>query len=292
MRSFSVNVVLVRTIYDSNIGASSRAMANMGVDRLILIDPKTAVTLKAQQSAATGQAALQNRKEYSSWKDFYTQEPSGIRISFTARDGRGRQARDFQEILTWLSKEHPEFQNLSPETPPLPVYLIFGPEDWGLSAEDLELTHFACTIPTFGDNTSLNLGQAVLLALFILRSTWGGTRTALEGQQPPRDKELAAQFPEEPLRLWLEEMGFDLSNRKINAFSVMKRMLLQNVPNEKELRILETVLFQGIRKLREYNELRKSLGLPAIDTSVAEVRTSVETVASAKTPNCSDKKEN
>ena len=267
MRSFSVNVVLVRTIYDSNIGASSRAMANMGVDRLILIDPKTAVTTKAHQAAATGQAALKNRKEYSTWSEFYAAEPSGIRICFTARDGRGRQVRDFQETLTWLSQEHPDCQDQAANISALPVYLIFGPEDWGLSAEDLELTHFACAIPTFGDNTSLNLGQAVLLALFILRSTWGGTKAALEGQQPPRTKEIETAFPEESLRLWLEEMGFDVSHRKISAFSVMKRMLLQNVPNEKELRILETVLFQGIRKLREYNELRKSLGLPAIDTS-------------------------
>lgn len=239
----------------------------MGVDRLILIDPKTAVTFKAQQAAATGQAALQNRKEYLSWKDFHSQEPSGIRICFTARDGKGRQVRDFQETLNWLSQEHPEFQNQSDETPPIPVYLIFGPEDWGLSTEDLELTHFACTIPTFGDNTSLNLGQAVLLALFILRSSWGGKRTELEGQQPPRDKEIQTAFPEESLRIWLEEMGFEVSNRRISAFSVMKRMLLQNVPNEKEIRILEIVLHQGIRKLREYNQLRKSMGLPAIDIS-------------------------
>lgn len=267
MRSFSVHVVLVRTIYDSNIGASSRAMANMGVDHLILVNPKTAVTFKAQQAAATGQAALQKRKEYSNWKDFHFHEPSGIRICFTARDGKGRQVRDFQETLNWLSQEHPDFQNQPIEVSSVPIYLIFGPEDWGLSAEDLELTHFSCTIPTYGDNTSLNLGQAVLLALYILRSTWGGTQAALEGQQPPRNKEIQTAFPEESLRLWLQEMGFKDSNRRISTFSVMKRMLLQNVPNEKEIRILETVLFQGIRKLREYNELRKSLGLPAIDIS-------------------------
>lgn len=267
MRSFSACVVLVRTIYDSNIGASSRAMANMGLDRLILIDPQATVTEKAHQAAASGQAALQNRKVYASWSDFHTSEPAGIRICFTARDGKSRQARDFQETLNWLAQEHPDFQDSPTDAPPVPVYLIFGPEDWGLSAEDLGLTHFACTIPTFGDNTSLNLAQAVLLALFILRTAWGGTRAALEGQQLPRDKKIETGFPADSLRLWLEEMGFDVSDRKISAFSVMKRMLLQNVPNEKELRILKTVLFQGIRKLREYNELRKSLGLPAIDTT-------------------------
>jgi hypothetical protein len=61
--------------------------------------------------------------------------------------------------------------------------------------------------------------------------------------------------------------GLQYRNRRINAYSVLKRMLLHNVPNSKELRILEIVLHQGIRKLREYNQLRKQTGLPAIDVS-------------------------
>jgi tRNA/rRNA methyltransferase len=263
MRPFDIKVVLVRTIYDSNIGASSRAMANMGIDHLILIDPKTDITLKAQQSAATGQAALQNRKVYNSWDQFMATESEGIRISFTARDGKGRLVQDFQTTLQWLQTEHPIFKKNEPSA--VPVYLIFGPEDWGLSAEDLEHSHFACSIPTFGDNTSLNLAQAVLLALFILRSTWGGQRAQLEGQQPARSTSQA--FPEKALQTWIQEMGFNIENRRINAYSVLKRMLLHNVPNSKELKILEIVLHQGIRKLREYNQLRKQMGLPSVETT-------------------------
>jgi tRNA/rRNA methyltransferase len=272
MRPFDIRIVLVRTIYDSNIGASSRAMANMGSENLILIDPKTDITLKAQKAAATAQSALQNRKVYNSWQDFFAAEPEGIRISFTARDGKGRQVQDFQNTLQWLKAEHPLFQNEKSEATAVPIYMIFGPEDWGLSAEDLELTHFACSIPTFGDNTSLNLAQAVLLALFILRSTWGGQRSQLEGQQPARAHKGEQVFPVKALRTWLEEMGFDVDNRRVNAFSVLRRMLLQNVPNTKELKILEIVLYQGIRKLREYNQLRKQMGLPAVDPNESKAK--------------------
>lgn len=264
MRAFEPYVVLVRTIYDSNIGASSRAMANMGVQKLVLIDPKCEITFKAQQAAATGQSALQNRQVFASWAEFLKTMPEGIRISFTARDGKGRQVRDFQETLQWLQKEHPALQK--EDEAPCPVYLIFGPEDWGLSAEDLEHSHFACSIPTFGDNTSLNLAQASLLGLFILRSTWGGERARLEGQQPQR-KAVDVSFPDQSLQIWLQEMGFDISNRRVNVYTVLRRMLLHNVPNSKEIRILETVLQQGIRKLREYNELRRSMGLPAARSS-------------------------
>jgi len=265
MRNFSVRVVLVRTLYDSNIGASSRAMANMGIDQLILIRPQTDITYSAQQAAASGQAGLQNRKTYKDWDDFFVGEPEGIRISLTARDGKVRQVRDLKETLTWIRTEDPRFQETD-SAESVPVYFIFGPEDWGLSADDLKLTHFACSIPTYGDNTSLNLAQAVLLALFILRDTWGGTRAVLEGQQPDRKTlEKPQVFPEESLRTWLMEMGFDISDdRKVNAYSTLKRMLLHNIPTPKELNMLDTVLQQGIRKLREYNQLREQQGLPSI----------------------------
>jgi tRNA/rRNA methyltransferase len=269
MKNFSVRVVLVRTIYDSNIGASSRAMANMGIEQLILIGPQTEVTYAAQQAAASGQAGLQNRKTYEDWDEFFAHEPDdGVRISLTARDGRGRQVRDLKEALTWICAEDPRFQEGTTENSAdtVPVYLIFGPEDWGLSADDLKFTHFSCSIPTYGDNTSLNLAQAVLLALFILRDTWGGRKAALEGQQPDRKTlEKPQVFPEESLRTWLTEMGFDISDdRKVNAYLTLKRMLLHNVPTPKELIMLDTVLQQGIRKLREYNQLREQAGLPAI----------------------------
>jgi len=69
-RPFEVRIVLVRTIYERNIGATSRAMSNMGMDKLILIEPQCDITFEAQQTAATGQTGLQNRTTYKSWEDF------------------------------------------------------------------------------------------------------------------------------------------------------------------------------------------------------------------------------
>ena len=257
LRPLAVNVVLVGTLYEMNVGATSRAMANMGFSRLIMIDRKCELTYAAQQAAATGQAAWQNRIEYKSWEEFFKHEPEGLRLGFSARDGRERPVQDWSAALRDL-KTHADWQ-LSTSPEPLPLYLIFGPEDRGLSNEDLRLAHRNCNIPTFGDNSSLNLAQAVLLALFVFRQELGGTRTTLDGQQPNRlDQNPRPQiFPENTLRTWLDEMGFDLS-KPLNAASVLQRMMLHNVPTTKEMEMLETVLQQSIRKLREYNELRKS----------------------------------
>lgn len=255
-RPFEVRIVLVRTIYERNIGATSRAMSNMGFDKLILIDPKCEITFEAQQTAATGQTGLQNRTTYHSWEDFLAKEPESIKIAFTARDGKGRQVRDIDEVLKDISEHSPQFQ-LTSEAPYL-VHLVFGPEDWGLAAEDIEHTNFCACLPTWGENWSLNLAQAVLLGTFSLRKAWGGQRTTLDGGDVRRAPQgIEGIDPEKTLRTWLEEMGFDLSKKKINVFTVLRRMLMQNTPTKKELVILETVLQQSIRKLREWKELQK-----------------------------------
>jgi tRNA/rRNA methyltransferase len=256
-RAFEIRIVLVRSLYERNIGATSRAMSNMGIEKLILISPACDITYEAQQAAATGQEGLQNRTTYASWAEFLKNEPESIKICFTARDGKGRQVRDLDDVLLDIKDHSPQFQHNSEV--PFPIHFIFGPEDWGLSAEDLEVANFCACIPTFGDNWSLNLAQATLLAMFSLRKSWGGDRTKLDGGKLRRAPQgIPGINPEDSLRTWLEEMGFDLSRqRKINVFTVLRRMLLQNTPTKKEMIILETVLQQNIRKLREWKAFQK-----------------------------------
>jgi len=258
-RHIELRLVLVRSIYERNVGTTSRAMANMGFSRLILIAPQCEFTIEANKAAATGQYALENKITYSSWKDFYENEPRGLQIATTARDGRGRQVQDFEITLTEFKKSSVELQKKSED--PFVIHILFGPEDWGLSAEDIQYANFCCSIPTYGDNTSLNLGQATLLAMYIYRSVFGGEKTELEGQQKNKSlqKKPADVFPDESLRSWLLEMGFKLDQKKMNVFTVLRRMLLQNSPSTKEFRILEIVLQQSRRKLKELNDLKLNL---------------------------------
>jgi tRNA/rRNA methyltransferase len=262
MTPFHVHIILVESLYETNVGATSRAMSNMDAKNLILINRQCELTFASQQAAASGQAGLQNRKEYSSWDEFFAKEPDGIRIAFSARDGQGRPLKDFASTLRWIKEEHPLFKNeLSQEQKnqkPIPIYLIFGREDHGLASADIELSHFNVRIPTFGENTSLNLAQATLLALFILRSEWGADALKSESSIQNQDQQedltsgMATDpkekiFPEKTLRRWLEQMGFDLT-KPVNAYTVIKRILLHNVPTDKELNMLETALQQSIRK--------------------------------------------
>jgi len=253
MRPIDLRIVLTRSIYERNVGATARAMANMGFSKLILVDPKCEFTIESHRAAANGQAPLENRITYSSWEEFYKNEPRGIQIATTARDGKGRQVEDLETTLKNLKETHPDFQETS--SSPLVMHIVFGPEDWGLSADDIQYANYCCSIPTYGDNTSLNLAQATLLAQFIFRSVFGGERSKLEGQQKPKAlQKKPFIFPDETLKKWLVEMNIDLSKRKTNMFTVLRRMLLQNAPSEKEFRMLEIVLQQSIRKMRSVKE--------------------------------------
>ena len=244
-----VSVVLVRPIYERNVGACSRAMSNMGFERLILIQRQCELTFEAQKAAATGQKALQNRIEYANWNQFFEGEGDSLRLAFSARSGKLRPlfpARD------WLRKWRMDERAHHVETP-RKVHLIFGTEDSGLSNEDVDFVHANLLLPVFGENPSLNLAMAVLLACSMVQEEWNLSDPLVPPyQDPPRRVESSPYFPpqrlDESLRIWLENLGFDLEDRRVSVHSVMKRLLFHNVPSEKELRTLSVVLEQARRK--------------------------------------------
>lgn len=247
--SVELSVVLVRPIYPSNIGATARVMGNMGADRLILVDPKCEINSKARQGAAGAQDYLASVTSYPNWDEFYSQEGKGIRIGLTRRDGKLRHALPLPEILESIP---PQPENLNP----LPLYLIFGPEDHGLSAEDLSFINFSASLPTYGDFPSMNLSHAALLASYITQSWIAKNFPDSFTTETPAlgSEERKLYFPDKSIRQWLEAMGFDLEKRRSSAYTTLKRILLQNLPTDNELHVLEAILQQNIRKLREADE--------------------------------------
>ena len=232
-------VVLVRSKYSRNIGAAARASANMGVSRLFLVEPKCKIESEARMAAAGAQEMLQNTKTYSDLTTLFKTEPDGLRIALTRRPGKLRQNEILPNLLDKISSEgtHTDLSN---------IYLIFGPEDHGLSNLDMELSHCRCALPIFGDFYSLNLSQAVLLACSIVQQKW-------RAQSPINNNKaeaIASTFPEETIKEWLLTLGFNLSAQKNNAFVVLRRLLLSSIPTEKEISVLNSVVQQTIRILK------------------------------------------
>jgi tRNA/rRNA methyltransferase len=240
-----LHAVLVRSEYPSNVGAAARALANMGGDRLILIDPRCDLNEeRARQMAAGAQDMLAKAVVYPSWNEFYAREGEGVRIALTRRAGRARKVFPLGEKIAELKAE-----------PPGNLYLIFGPEADGLDAEDISLVNFCCHLPVYGEFASLNLAQAVLLALFQVRQQ---IEPALMPKQVTGEEDRPVQplyFPDQLIRDWLTAMGFDIQARRSSAYLTLKRLFMANQPTRHEYQVLEAILQQNVRKLRELNPL-------------------------------------
>lgn len=242
-----IHIVLVRPIYSRNVGNVARVMGNMNAQQLILIDPKCEADFEARQGAAGSQTHLIEAIKYASWADFYKTQPDGIRIAFSARRNNTTSSSDFKNrIDQLLASQH--FIDTC-------LYLVFGPEDHGLTNEDLEYINFICTLPVFGQFKSLNLSHAVLLALFIFRNQLANTVTTSLSSEQSSLQLSEFYFPKEIIKDWLCTLGFELGERRTDAYKVLSRILLSNISSAKELRVLESVLQQTVRKLKS------SLGL-------------------------------
>lgn len=237
-----ISIVLVKPLYSRNIGSVARVIANMGGHRLILVEPQCEIDLAARQGAAGAQTHLLEATHYSSWTDFFNTEPEGVRLAFCARTKTDTDPVSVKDRITWLKAEN----HLAAGRP---LYLIFGPEDHGLTNEDLEYANFICTLPIYGNFKSLNLSHAVLLALYIIQShlteSVAGDAEALLPATNSR-----FQFPQHIIQDWLQTLGFEIGERRTDVYKVLKRILLKNIATDKELRVLEAVLFQTVRKLR------------------------------------------
>jgi tRNA/rRNA methyltransferase len=237
-----IHVVLVRTEYSSNLGSCARAMANMGADRLILVDPRCPLDERAREMAAGAQAQLREAVVYPSWKEFFAAEGEGLRLALTRRGGRKRKIFPLAEKLGELSEL---------DSPPENLYLIFGPEADGLDSEDLAYVNFTVHLPVYGDFSSLNLAQAVLLALFVTRQKFAPEVEVAQVKGLIPESVSPLYFPDSLIKQWLSAMGFNVQARRASAYLTLRRLFLQNLPTRHEIQVLEAVLQQNIRKLKK-----------------------------------------
>lgn len=153
----NLRLVLVRTNFPENIGMAARASANFGHAPLYLAAPRRWDYNKALPTATSqGQPLLAAATETASVQEAIA--PCTLVIGTTARTGGARQ----QLIMPRQAAVEIAERLAAGEQ----VAIMFGPEDRGLSNEDLENCSRLVSIPTAPDASSLNLAQAVLLMLY------------------------------------------------------------------------------------------------------------------------------
>ena len=158
MRNFdNVTVVLVNTSHPGNIGATARAMKNMGLSRLALVQPLQFPSGVAVGRAVSAVNILESAKVFTSLQEAVAD--CGLVIGTSARSRR----------IPWPMLSPGQCANkIVSEMGTNKVSLVFGREDSGLNNEELQLCHFHVQIPADKDYSSLNLAAAVMILCYEL----------------------------------------------------------------------------------------------------------------------------
>jgi len=151
----NISIVLLQTRYSENIGAAARAMRNMGIRSLVIVDPQNFDLSKALKLATHfASDIIEKSKFYPDLKEALS--PFNYVVGTTARLGGQRQV-----VLTPLTLA----RNLIPISVKNRIAILFGPEDKGLSNEDIRFCHALVNIPT-AEFSSLNLAQSVMILCY------------------------------------------------------------------------------------------------------------------------------
>ena len=154
MRKNNPYIILVRPQLPENIGMVARAMDNCGLNKLILVSPREKwPNEKAIDSSANSKIILNQVKVFNSLKKALS---SFNYVVATSNRNRLLQ-KPTNNIFVELFKKIPITKKIA---------FVFGPENSGLSNEDLMLCDSIFNIKLSKTNRSLNLSHAVLLICY------------------------------------------------------------------------------------------------------------------------------
>jgi tRNA (cytidine32/uridine32-2'-O)-methyltransferase len=153
-----VKIVLINTTHPGNVGATARAMKNMGFSRLSLVAPKTFPDPEADARASGAEDILARAEVVGSLDEAL----EGCHTVF----GLSARARKIAWPLLNVREAAEQIANRLGETNDHQVAILFGQEQSGLTNEALAKCHYQISIPANPDYASLNLAQAVQVMLY------------------------------------------------------------------------------------------------------------------------------
>jgi len=223
----NVRIVLTRPRFPENIGSAARAMHNMGFKHLVVVAPENfdldrVLTLATHEAAAVVERIV--------IADILAEAVAdcGHVVGTSARLGRQRHVISAPAKLA---------RNLIPIAAANQVAVVFGPEDRGLTNEELRLCHALLNIPT-ADFASINLAQAVMLVCYELH------RATLSEGRPPKPR-LAARHELDGMYDTLKDILLRIDYIKPdNPDYWMNR--IRRFGNRMQLRAKEVSIIRGI----------------------------------------------
>ena len=213
-----VEVVLVRPARAGNVAAACRAMKNVGLRRLWLVDPPPA--LLEHEARALAYGAWDVLDGAARARDLgEAVAASTVVVATTGRDVEG----------AWTPRRLAAEADIGDGG----LSVVFGPEASGLTGRELDLCHRLVHVPTDPAHPSLNLAQAVLLVGYELRLVGARQcqRTAPARARTSRRRRRGSWRPRvQGLRAALLEIGYLDPASPDRVLTELRRLLARARP--------------------------------------------------------------
>ncbi len=233
-----IAVVLVAPQSPGNIGMVCRAMANFGAGDLRLVNPCPYLHPEAAKFAVFAKDLLGRARVFATLEAALADLQTAV--AFTRRQGRlrgaPRSATDLPGILAALREGGR-------------AGLVFGREDAGLTSEEVALCPYTAILPTQPDSGSLNLAQAVVIALYELSRPVAAVSPGTEAVHPSQGE------MEDLFRLMetvLARIAFLNPASPEAGMSHLRRIFRRAAPSREELGLLRGMWDQIAWSIRDW----------------------------------------
>lgn len=229
----NIYVVLVGITHPGNIGGAARAMRNMGLTQLRLVQPKRFPHAEATARASGACDVLANAQVY----DNFAESIQDCHLVC----GTSARSRNLNwSILTPRQSVEKILQTSQK------VAIVFGREHAGLTNEELDHCHYLIQIPTMADFSSLNIAAAVQVIAYELRCTYLAMSQPVEESVFIEEETLASaelmQLFYEHLRQTLIDIEFLDPTNPRRLIRRLQRLYNRSQLTESEINILRGIL--------------------------------------------------
>ena len=232
MEPCNVRIVLVEPSHPGNIGAAARALKNMELSELVLVNPRQFPHPEASARASGADDVLGAARVVPSLGAAL--EGCGYVAATTSRD---------REQYFRVSDVRAAAERLVSEARRAPAAVVFGAERSGLSNEDLEKAHTLVRIPASPLYASLNLAMAVQLVAYELYRARGAAAPASVPLAAPLASTGELERLYAHLAEVLEEIDFrDRTQSGTHLMARLRRLLQRAEPDQNEVNILRGIL--------------------------------------------------
>lgn len=250
-------VVLVRPREEGNVGAACRAMANMGLSELRLVEPVAELGGVARAFAVGARDVLEGAERFGSLAEALA--PFRRVVGTTS-------ARDRTLPVPVVTPRELAAELAAQAA--MPTALVFGSEVGGLPNEELALCHRIVTVPCAPRQPTLNLAQAVLVVAYelFLSPYWGAAAEPLADtrEEPPAPVEqVEGLFGH--LEHTLTEVGFARDTTFHGVLLDLRRLAARSGLTEREVTLVRGMLRRTENALRRARSGAAPAGPPGPD---------------------------